>query len=864
VIKIKVFLFIIFNLFCLVGFSQLNLNTGMTPAQMVQNVLLGSGVTVSNITYTGGAISRASFTNGNTTNIGLTSGLVLCTGNVSQINNPASVLMSNNLGLSGDGDLNNINNGCLTYDACILQFDFVPLSDTVKFRYVFGSEEYPKYVCAVYNDIFAFFISGPNPAGGNYSNYNIALIPGTPLPVSVNSVNNGIIGSDAGSGDCTGIGQSLSYSSLYIDNAGINGPTISFGGFTTPLTAVCHVNPCQTYHIKIAIADGYNGLYDSGVFLEANSFTANTFSVNTSYSSVSFGDSAIEGCSNGIISFTLPSPATSPYVINYTLTGTATNGSDYNTLPGTITIPTGQDSVALIINPIFDGISENTETVIINYNNGCLPQSDTIFIANKNLLSLNASNDTTICIGASVNLTASPHEGIPPYTYSWNTSITINNISVTPNSNSVYTITVSDACSQSATESINILVNSVNTSISSTNEFCNQGNGSASIVASGVCNSAYSYFWNNALTTPNISNIGAGTYSVTVSCGNCSSTASTSVSNIPGPTVNLISSTNSDCGQNNGSISISVTGGALPYSYNWNTSPVQTTQDIQNIGPGSYSVTVTDLNNCSASLNCTINQNGGPVLVTSSSNEMCGQGNGTASVTASQGTGNYTYQWSTTPVQNTPAISDLPAGIYIITVDDGNCYTTANVTVGNTPGATASMFLNPVTTTLMDGPINFAGFSNGSISNWLWDFGDGQTASEQYTTHQYDNLGQYPISLVTTDINGCVDTAYGTINIVEIFTIYIPNSFTPDADGLNDVFQPQGLSIDPDNFEMLIFNRWGNLVFQTSKWGESWNGSKDNNGSYKDAIPAVYVYKIHLREEKGIDHDYYGKIILIK
>ena len=193
----KAFFALIIFVFCVFisnTHAQLAVTNTMTPTQLVQNVLVGGGVTISNVTYTGGANSKGSFTNGATTNLGLGSGIVLTTGTVTQTANAATYFMNVNLGLAGNAQLNAINNGTSTFDACILEFDFVPLSDTVKFRYVFGSEEYPNWVCSQYQDIFAFFVNGPNPAGGNYTNYNIALIPGTSLPVSVNSVNNGSVG----------------------------------------------------------------------------------------------------------------------------------------------------------------------------------------------------------------------------------------------------------------------------------------------------------------------------------------------------------------------------------------------------------------------------------------------------------------------------------------------------------------------------------------------------------------------------------------------------------------------------------------------------------------------------------------------
>ena len=151
-----------FLLLLLLGYyaqAQLVVNTTLTANQLLQN-FIGGGVTVSNIVYSGGVASRGSFSNGNTTNLGLTNGILLCTGNAGAIPNPATFFMSNDLSLPGDANLNGINNGCLTYDASILEFDFVPVSDSIKFKYVFGSEEYPNYICSQYNDVFAFFHDG--------------------------------------------------------------------------------------------------------------------------------------------------------------------------------------------------------------------------------------------------------------------------------------------------------------------------------------------------------------------------------------------------------------------------------------------------------------------------------------------------------------------------------------------------------------------------------------------------------------------------------------------------------------------------------------------------------------------------------
>ncbi len=132
--------------------------------------------------------------------------------------------------------------GTVTYDACVLEFDFVPAADTAWCDFVFGSEEYPEWVGSTFNDIFGFFVSGPNPEGGNYEFKNIALIPGTDLPVAINNVN------------------PFYYPEYYVDNTG--GLTIQYDGFTTVLTAKCAVIPGATYHFKLAVLmPGWNLRY---------------------------------------------------------------------------------------------------------------------------------------------------------------------------------------------------------------------------------------------------------------------------------------------------------------------------------------------------------------------------------------------------------------------------------------------------------------------------------------------------------------------------------------------------------------------------------------------------------------------------
>lgn len=274
---------------------------GYSPDQLVRDVLMGTGVEASNVSFTGTDVQRGYF-DGSNSNIGIGSGVVLSTGNIKvgvgpndagdttlpydsgcgvpEPNLPMSQQGPGGLCLPGDDDLNALlppNVNTQTLDAAVLEFDFIPQYDNVIFNYVFASEEYPEYVCSIFNDVFGFFISGPKPDGGMYDKENIATIPGTPLPVAINTVNPGVPGSEAVGGTCSGGTGSLFFSSYYVDNAS---NSVQFDGFTTNLQATAKFVPYETYHIKLAVADAGDGVWDSAVFLEANSFKSLGTGVN--------------------------------------------------------------------------------------------------------------------------------------------------------------------------------------------------------------------------------------------------------------------------------------------------------------------------------------------------------------------------------------------------------------------------------------------------------------------------------------------------------------------------------------------------------------------------------------------------------
>jgi hypothetical protein len=229
-----------------------DLNT-QTSEDLV-NKLLGSGITTSNISYTGATHSAGTFSGG-TGIIGFEEGIILSSGNISNVIGPnTSDAITANNGLPGDADLGTLIPGYTTYDATILEFDFIPYSDVISFQYVFTSDEYNEYTNTAFNDVFGFFLNG----------VNVALLPGTSIAVSINNVNGG-----------NPLGTAASNPQYYINNDlsdGGGSVDTEMDGLTVVFSVDAQVNPEETNHIKLAIADAGDRILDSNVFLKAESF----------------------------------------------------------------------------------------------------------------------------------------------------------------------------------------------------------------------------------------------------------------------------------------------------------------------------------------------------------------------------------------------------------------------------------------------------------------------------------------------------------------------------------------------------------------------------------------------------------------
>ncbi|MEI7802013.1 MAG: hypothetical protein WCI97_05180, partial [Bacteroidota bacterium] len=285
-------------------------------------------------------------------------------------------------------------------------------------------------------------------------------------------------------------------------------------------------------------------------------------------------------------------------------------------------------------------------------------------ISNSNAPTVSETHVNTSCgnNNGTVNLTVGG--GNPPYSFNWSNGATTQNLTNTAAGN--YFVTVTDAGNCNAILSV-LIENSSAPTLTEThsNASCGNNNGSIDLtVANGFA--PYTYIWNTGGTTEDPINMASGNYTVTVSDAfNCSATTTVNISNSSG--MNLTEThTSASCGNNNGAINLSVTGGTSPYSYNWNNGI--TTQDLASIVSGNYTVTVTDANNCQSILSAVINNLNGPTVLVSTANPTCGQNNGALSLLVNGGTTPYSYNWGNGATTN--SLSNLSAGTYSVTVTD--------------------------------------------------------------------------------------------------------------------------------------------------------------------------------------------------
>ena len=436
----------------ILGRAQLVLSGNLSPEQVVQNTLLGPGVTVSNVTFNGLPATSPNVQVGRFDGadcvLQLDSGLLMCTGGIDVALGPNNTgsgfaeLFTDDL---WDEDLNNVA-GDWCMDNAIIEFDFVPSGDSISFEYTFASEEYLEYVNAGYNDAFGFFLSGPG-IFGPFDNdaVNLAVVPGTFSYVSVNSVHpgsNALYYQDNGNG----------FSAPYVNS----NYYIQFDGFTRGLSARAQVQCGQTYHIKLAIGDVGDPNWDSGVFILGGSFTS-TGGADLTITTSMGGANVLEGCDEATVTLTR-SGSTGAISVPIQISGDAFAPADVSGVPTSVSFAEGQMSVSFPISFLADGETEGPEvlTICATIPGGCggsAAACASVSITDAPPIVLEAVDALSDCSGASIDLEVIATGGTGTLSYAWNTGSEQSSI-IVPDLAALYTVTVTDDCGVQATTSV--------------------------------------------------------------------------------------------------------------------------------------------------------------------------------------------------------------------------------------------------------------------------------------------------------------------------------------------------------------------------------------------------------------------------
>ncbi|MCO6476479.1 MAG: T9SS type A sorting domain-containing protein [Phaeodactylibacter sp.] len=408
------------------------------PEELIEDVCLGEGIQVLDIAYAGVPAAVGRFSGGAGV-IGLDQGFVMTTGFAATASGgPGSDLPSS-------WDVNIPNGSAASYagllplandeifDVAVYTIRFIPTGDSIMFRYVFASDEYPTFVCTKFNDVFGFFLTGPD-QDGNTATINIARVPGTDLPVSINSVNNGNPGDHPFSNlsYCEGDNGSLDNAALF--NSTHPNSVPAYNGYTDVFVAKAAVTPCREYTMSLVLADIGDAIWDSGLFFEAESFCSFTGGGQASEEIT-----VIESCSPGLLEVSLDNFPADDFPLSYTITGTAEAGADYTFtgISGSGQVEGPADSWALELTADDDGLEEGVETIEIRLQ-GATCSEKTVTLRLVDPLRIDGPPEV-FCSPQPVTLRAvGDSAALADYPLVWNTGQQGASIQVTPNETKEY------------------------------------------------------------------------------------------------------------------------------------------------------------------------------------------------------------------------------------------------------------------------------------------------------------------------------------------------------------------------------------------------------------------------------------------
>lgn len=512
------------------------------------------------------------------------------------------------------------------------------------------------------------------------------------------------------------------------------------------------------------------------------------------------------------------------------------------------------------------GLGAGVYMVTVTDNNACTAVDSAVVTSTSAVqASITSFSDVKCNGGSDGSATVTATNGSGTYNYNWSTLPAQTTATALGLAIGSYSVTVNDANNCSASASVTIgqpaaLINNVSNSPS----YCNLPNGSAWVNSSGGV-TPYAYLWNDSQNTDTAINLNAGTYTVTITdANNCSASASTFVAGFIPPTLVVNNSTDVSCyGGANGTIDLGVSGGsAPPYQFSTDGLMFSPNNLMLNLSAGSYTFYVQDFNGCTDTVIATVSE---PAALIFSPAQLqmpaCfGGADGSITVSLSGGTPPYQYTWNTSPVQLSATALNISAGSYIVSATDANGCTATQTNFLTEPTA-LSLTLSPQPGVHIDlgNSVTLSGTASGGTMPYTYswqpstDLSCGscpQPIAAPATTTDY--------TLVVTDSNQC-STSQSVEVIVDLPSVlFIPNAFSPNGDGNNDVFSVYTQNAVLLNFK--IFNRWGELVYETNNLFDGWDGT------YKGSIapPAVYTYYIHVSFLDGSSRVSTGSVTLFR
>lgn len=385
-----------------------------------------------------------------------------------------------------------------------------------------------------------------------------------------------------------------------------------------------------------------------------------------------------------------------------------------------------------------------------------------------------------------------------------------------------------------------------------------------STVSSGLSTGQAWNFGDNAGTSlnasPSYTYAAAGTYSVilgvTTSFG-CTAFINQNVTVNPRPVINAVHTDILCAGQNSGTATAIGSGATAPYSYLWSNAQQSNTSNISNLGPGPFTVTVTDAMGCASDTTVIVLQPLPINVQMVAGDDTCGLGNGAVQAVMLGGTGPFEYVWNAINDSTTISSEDVtpsgwnrmltPGEYSVVVTDAGGCTASGTATVGAIPTPVANFSTRSKPEEFKDPSVLFFNQSEAAIS-YEWHFGDGDVSSQEHPNHDYDTSGVFLVTLIARNEPryGCADTTYRYVEVDPLFTFYIPNAFTPDNDGFNDTWGPSGANYEYESYNVQVYDRWGKLVWQTDNPNQQWNGTNQN--SLEPVRQGLYVYQFLVKK----------------